>query len=74
MENLLKSGVELDEKKILEETAAQMEIFRLRLEEPEFDDEDCDYDDDDKYDGFTKLSTYSTIMMMVMDMMVTMVP
>ena len=35
---------------------------------------DYDYDDDDKYDGFTKLSTYSTIMMMVMDMMVTMVP
>ena len=30
---------------------------------------DYDYDDDDKYDGFTKLSTYSTIMMMVMDMM-----
>ena len=42
LENLLKSGVELDEKKILEETAAQMEIFRLRLEEPEFDDDDCD--------------------------------
>ena len=37
LENLMKSGVTIDDKKILEETAAIMDVFRLRLDEPEFE-------------------------------------
>lgn len=37
LENLIKSGVQLDDRKILEETAAHLDVFRLRLDEPEFE-------------------------------------
>ena len=39
LDNLVQSGVKLDDRKILEETAAQLDALRLQIDQPQFDED-----------------------------------